>query len=143
MGNDRAAHREVERRYDESPKGLATRLRYRQSPERREYKRQWYLAHKDLVAKWGREWRQANPRGRRAQALSRLYGMTLDQYDAQVVAQQGRCAICRKVEPLEVDHSHQTDKVRGLLCGRCNRAVGLFKDDPGAMRAAATYLEAQ
>lgn len=52
------------------------------------------------------------------------------------------CAICRKdYERLNLDHCHSTGKVRGFLCHNCNRGIGLFKDDPMLMKAAASYLE--
>lgn len=44
-------------------------------------------------------------------------------------------------EKLAVDHDHNTGKVRKLLCHNCNRALGLFKDNPELMRKAALYVE--
>ena len=82
------------------------------------------------------------PRG-----LSRLesrYGITADQYDVLVKKQKGQCAICKQPctvnTKLSVDHNHTTGKVRGLLCHRCNLALGLFKDDVNRLQAALNYL---
>lgn len=55
--------------------------------------------------------------------------------------QGGRCAICQRKRKLDIDHDHDTDEVRGLLCGPCNRGVGLLGDTPDMLRAAARYLE--
>jgi Recombination endonuclease VII len=79
----------------------------------------------------------------RAWNLKRNYGITVAQYDAMFTAQGGVCAICAEsVEgSLHVDHDHTTDAVRGLLCGNCNTAIGLFQEDAARMAAGAAYLE--
>ena len=70
------------------------------------------------------------------------YGITLDDYEALSAAQDNRCLICGDAETggLHVDHDHRTGRVRGLLCGRCNKAIGLFDDDPTRVLAAERYL---
>lgn len=78
--------------------------------------------------------------------LKRVYGITQDQYEEMFAAQGNVCAICGKPQPgssklFHVDHSHRTGKVRGILCPRCNTGLGMFKDNPAALRAAADYLE--
>ena len=77
--------------------------------------------------------------------LQREYGITLEDYLIQALAQQGLCAICHQLpiddEKLCVDHGHETGEFRGLLCRPCNAALGLFKEDPCRLRLAANYLE--
>lgn len=84
--------------------------------------------------------------------LKRMYGITKEQYDQMHAEQNGVCAICREPETrkspksstilnLLVDHNHSTDKVRQLICHRCNTALGLFQDSSLLCRAAANYLE--
>ncbi len=70
------------------------------------------------------------------------YGLSDADYDALLARQRGVCANCKRNRRLGVDHCHATGKVRGLLCGNCNRGLGLFHDDPELLRAAAAYLEA-
>lgn len=84
--------------------------------------------------------------GARAARLKKRYGVSLDEYDALHVAQDGCCAICKAPKPggkysfLHVDHDHETGKVRGLLCTNCNRALGYMGDDPLRLTIAAAYL---
>jgi hypothetical protein len=70
------------------------------------------------------------------------YGLTFDEYQAMAEAQGNRCAICRQEDTtrLAIDHDHETGKVRGLLCRRCNIALGLLGDDASQVMAAAAYL---
>lgn len=52
------------------------------------------------------------------------------------------CPICkRKVASLVADHNHDTGAPRDMICRKCNAGLGMFKDDPAALRAAADYLE--
>jgi hypothetical protein len=69
------------------------------------------------------------------------YGLTEAEFDRLRVAQRDRCAVCMKKRPLHVDHDHVTGHVRALLCGSCNRAIGLLADDPRIIRLAADYVE--
>ena len=84
----------------------------------------------------------------RRQKYPKKFGITLEQYDEMLTAQGGVCAICKQPEAvsreqaLAVDHDHTRNVVRAILCNRCNRALGFFRDDPALLRAAAAYLEA-
>ena len=77
--------------------------------------------------------------------LKWFYGIGLDDYNQMLEAQGGQCA-CKATqgrsnkEALHVDHDHNTGLIRGLLCHRCNRAIGLV-DDPASLRALADYIE--
>lgn len=71
------------------------------------------------------------------------YGITLEDYEAMLERQDGGCAICGRPpqgKRLSVDHNHSNGRVRGLLCVRCNSAVGLLDDDPTWSRRAEAYL---
>src|SRR5881296_1216292 len=73
------------------------------------------------------------------------YGLTEEQYEAQLRRQDGRCAICGrppKSKSLAVDHSHKTGRIRGLLCFFCNKfVVGKERVSAEMHRKAAEYLE--
>jgi hypothetical protein len=78
--------------------------------------------------------------------LYRLYGMTKEQFETTLKSQQGRCKICGTDTPGQhgvfvVDHCHETGKVRGLLCSRCNTSIGQMDHDPGKLQSAVKYLE--
>lgn len=75
--------------------------------------------------------------------MVRRYDLTLDQIDAMPKRQEGRCVVCGGLpEKLVVDHDHDTGRVRALLCGTCNVRIGMLKDDPSILSAAAQYVYA-
>lgn len=81
---------------------------------------------------------------------SQRYYISRGEYERLLVEQGGACAICRQPETrrhkngtlhrLCIDHDHKTGAIRGLLCTRCNIAVGSFKDNPEHMERAIEYL---
>lgn len=76
---------------------------------------------------------------------ARRYGLESAQIVDMLKAQHYRCAICPTGfdTPGAVcfDHNHETGLLRGLICGPCNTALGLFRDSPAVLRNAAAYLE--
>jgi oligoribonuclease (3'-5' exoribonuclease) len=86
----------------------------------------------------------------RESKLRSLYGMTAEDYEATAELQNWACAVCEEQDdrvseagvpmPLSVDHDHSTSRVRGLLCHRCNTAIGLLRDDPKIADRVAEYL---
>lgn len=74
-------------------------------------------------------------------ARLRHYGISIAEYRAMESAQAGRCAICGSDdERLVIDHCHEQNTVRGLLCGGCNAGIGMLREDPAILAAAITYL---
>ena len=86
--------------------------------------------------------------------IKRRYGLTEAAYNAMLNAQGHACAICRSTvswsknykhkkngsSRFMVDHCHETGKIRGLLCTRCNRALGLVQDNTETLKRAVEYL---
>lgn len=98
------------------------------------------VAHVRSAAKRYAENNRAKVAERRLQAE---YGLSRADYDAMLESQGGVCLICAEApegKPLFVDHCHFTGAVRGLLCTRCNTGVGMFRDNPDLMLAAAAYV---
>lgn len=72
--------------------------------------------------------------------LKTRYGLTPTDYAEMMRLQCGVCAVCGAPERwLHVDHDHQTGQVRALLCGNCNRALGLLNEEPERIGALAAY----
>lgn len=83
--------------------------------------------------------------------LKRTYGLTIEEYNLLLRLQNYVCAICRRSEvartstkhrtrTLAVDHCHLTQKIRGLLCHKCNTGIGNFNDSAQLLQAAIQYL---
>jgi hypothetical protein len=88
-------------------------------------------------------------RSLRKSKLKRNYGLTEEEFKCMLAALEGVCAICGrpesgtrkgKLRQLSVDHCHETKKIRGLLCSRCNPGIGYFNHDPILLERAAAYL---
>lgn len=81
----------------------------------------------------------------RATQIASKYGLTVADYEARLRMQDHRCALCGRPDGhdgkrLVIDHCHATGRVRGLLCSRCNSALGYFEDDPHRIANAVAYL---
>lgn len=104
------------------------------------YMREWRKSNPGSDKAWAKK----NPRKIFAAQIKIKYGITLEFFDALVLSQSGRCAICSEPmcevrEPC-VDHDHLTKDVRGLLCAKCNRGLGFFRDSPDLLQWARDYL---
>lgn len=88
---------------------------------------------------------------RKWRKLKSVYGITKEQYEAMVLQQENKCAICKKEEKekdgqrgttlnLSVDHDHKTGKVRGLLCRQCNIGIGRLQESVEVLQSAIDYL---
>lgn len=117
--------------------------------------RSYYERNRELVIQRAKlsvqRLRVSRPDFARRANLKRNYGMTLDDYQRMLDAQQGLCAICYEretvkggraggVRPLAIDHDHQTNRVRGLLCQRCNVALGHIRDNVLILHSMIAYL---
>lgn len=123
----------------------------------REYYRKWRLLNPEKVKEISKRSAEKNKEQRKQKRLEKYtpskryeqklrldFGLTLDQYYEMLEKQGGACAICRcppsGKQRLAVDHSHVSGKVRELLCGSCNRALGLFHEDRFSLQNAIDYL---
>lgn len=105
-----------------------------------------YEKHKDSISLKNKERYNKDYRSFKHQDLKKLYKMTIDQYEQLLEQQNHSCAICKThkdnfTRDLSVDHCHITNKIRGLLCTNCNRAVGNVKDSVKIAKNLIKYLE--
>lgn len=108
---------------------------------------------KVCVKAYMHEWHKVRPpmptMQSRDKHLRQRYGFDHAEYERLLMMQGGCCAICDTTEPgkgfrhFHIDHNHTSGRVRGLLCARCNQAVGLFKEDKKSIQRALSYLEAE
>jgi hypothetical protein len=118
--------------------------------------KKYYNINREAILAKDKRWHETNPEeARRINKNSKLkstFGIDSEQYNSMLKLQSNVCAICKEPEKvldyrskllkaLAVDHSRKTGKIRGLLCGSCNRAIGYLRDDPQLCRATALYLE--
>lgn len=128
MGNTAEYNRDYRER--NRPQLLEKQARYRE--ENRERLRE--------------EQRELSKRGyHRNYHLVRTYGITAEQFDRMAYEQGYVCAACGEPEQsknghLHVDHDHETGQIRGLLCQRCNTAIGQAGDDPERLVKLSAYL---
>ena len=120
---------------------------------RRCWERKYYATSGGEIIRKRKRRMYANSNGKakvHARGLRLKYGLTTEEYTTMQESQGGLCSICNQKESkmvgdveqkLAVDHCHRTNKIRGLLCGNCNRMLGLAKDNAKTLRAAALYLE--
>lgn len=75
------------------------------------------------------------------------YGITKEDFYSIADKQNNKCKICKQEtnthKRLVIDHNHKTGRVRGLLCGQCNAALGLLRDDIKILQEAINYLSCE
>jgi hypothetical protein len=91
------------------------------------------------------KWRKENPEKAKLSdkktKLKRKYGLTPDEVQHMAKLQKYKCAICKNKVKLVIDHCHTKNKVRKLLCGKCNVAIGLFEENIEIMNNAILYIK--
>lgn len=92
--------------------------------------KEWRSTNKEKRNEYLKDWAKKNPDKVRGQKLRHKYGISLEEYNKILLAQNGVCAVCSATDVgvkgrknLFVDHCHETGKIRGLLCHKCNITV--------------------
>jgi Recombination endonuclease VII len=104
----------------------------------REYAAEYRKAHREQI----KAMPSSTKEHRRRWLLKSKYGVSEEDYTTLLKEQDGVCAICRKNDGkvLHVDHNHKTDEVRGLLCAKCNTALGLLGESIQVLRSMIRYV---
>lgn len=120
---------------------------YKKGPQGKAYR----CKECDTVARKAYQARQCPEKKRsmnRARIMRSKYGIEPSDFEVMHERAGGLCEICKGpptnyqgVETLCIDHCHSTGKVRGLLCNKCNQALGLFQDSTWNLEAAISYLQ--
>lgn len=99
-----------------------------------------------------RAFRKNNPDKIKGYKLKDRFGITLEDFKKMKLSQNNKCAICSKeetaldkragrIKELAVDHCHKTGKIRSLLCGNCNQALGKIKENFDVALKIAKYIQ--
>ncbi len=124
------------------------RWRLKNLEKERAYRREYHQKNREKVLASNRKYYEQHREEIRARrrldskkdGLKYKYGMTIEQWDEMFLRQGGRCAICEEATELQVDHCHDSGRVRELLCRRCNTSIGQFQEDPELLARAAAYV---
>lgn len=115
------------------------------------YQQAYQATNKEVLLEKQRARSKANYAAKKAKYRARnrrqrfaQYGLTEEQYTEIIRRQEGQCPICERMlaesTTPSIDHSHVTGVVRGILCRRCNTALGLLEDSPANLERAVEYL---
>lgn len=129
----------------EKLKEIASKCYQKTKVKRNKQAKEYREKNLEKVKKMQKDWYLNNPEKVKEQKLKKEYGISLEQYDEMFRKQKSSCAICGTHQDdlklkLSVDHCHETKKVRGLLCGKCNRGIGFLNDDANIVSKALDYL---
>ena len=106
------------------------------------YNRIYNLKNKDKL----KEWRKRDRDKRYANEIKRVYGISIEEYHIMCKLSDNKCWICEKINKrrkLNIDHCHQTGKIRGVLCDECNKALGLINDNITTLFKMIKYLRGE
>ena len=100
---------------------------------------------KKYQQKYNIDYYKENSASCRERHFLNLYGVTLEQRNQMLLAQNCKCAICgsgfKNSRDAHIDHNHSTGKIRQVLCGRCNLGIGRFNEDVTILMSAIKYIE--
>jgi len=137
-------HKEQNEKYYQEHKVERNKYHKKYREEHKEEKQLYQKNNKKEIKEYMKKYSQKHKEERLNYILQYRYGITIKQYNQILRNQKGVCAICGNLplnKGLGIDHNHITKKIRGLLCGKCNRGLGNFNDNKDLLLKAIKYLK--
>lgn len=112
-------------------------------------RKQGYATGRDEILSQVQKYRKENPEKIRDTKLKQAYGVGVDYYEAKLKEQGGACGSCKKDVKtiwrgkevrMALDHDHTTNSPRGILCIKCNRALGLLEENIDIILSLVEYI---
>ena len=108
------------------------------------YSKGWQKQNRDKNIGYCQRYYRENKHKWRERDYKRKYGMTIQEVEALVASQNGRCPICdipfKSQKLMSLDHDHKTGQLRQVLCSKCNTALGLLNEDVAIFHRAVEYI---
>jgi len=111
---------------------------------KKEYQKQWRDTHKQYLQDYRRKWNSEHQVYKKEKHYKSHYNLTLQDIEEMLIKCENMCPICNTnitIKNSAIDHDHSTGKIRGILCRRCNKGLGHFKDNSQVLIKASEYLE--
>jgi hypothetical protein len=127
-------------------KAIQKRTCAKHAEKHKERAAKWYSENHERAKEQMAKRRREQPETIKNEKLRLSFGITIHDYNRMMEDQGFCCAICginneKTKRSLAVDHCHITGRIRGLLCGKCNSAIGLLGESANNLRNAISYLE--
>ena len=121
-----------------------------------EYAKQYRLNHPGEATRQWKKWKEKYPEKAKAHKIRcaernkisiffKKYGIPIEEKENIRIQQNNMCSICgcsfKSSEDTHLDHNHKTGEIRELLCGSCNRALGLLREDINILKSMIIYIE--
>lgn len=106
--------------------------------------KKWYEQNPSKNREWCKQYYSKNKHKWRERSYKNKYGLTIEEVNEMLLSQNNQCPICqsafKKTKYMNIDHNHQTGKMRQILCSKCNTAIGLLDENIERFRRAIDYL---
>ena len=108
--------------------------------QRQKNNKAYYAGHSDRLREYANNYRKEHP-----WSQSKHYGLTKSNYDEMFKKQGSSCAVCKSKESgskkgWHIDHDHETEQVRSILCQHCNVAIAMLRENVQVTEAVLEYL---